>query len=105
MRYSDPSFLGGTQQTLSSSEEQLFIDGLHPGVEYSFTVTAFNDIGFGSDSEPLLVTTLDERTQKYSRHFITLYCAISLLVKKFITYLKIFFCLFLSFNCVGLVSL
>ena len=60
VRYMDPSFLGGSQKTVSSSEEQLFIGSLHPGVDYSFTVTAFNDIGFGSESESLLVTTLDE---------------------------------------------
>ena len=56
----NPSFLGGSQKALNSSEEQLLIGSLHPGVDYSFTVTAFNDIGFGSESEPLLVTTLNE---------------------------------------------
>ena len=60
LRYMDPSFLGGSQKALNSSEEQLFIGSLHPGVDYSFMVTAFSDIGFGLESEPLLVTTLDE---------------------------------------------
>ena len=61
VRYLDASFLGGSQKALNSSEEHLFIGSLHPGVDYSFTVTAFNDIGFGLESDPLFVTTLDER--------------------------------------------
>ena len=62
MQFSDPSFLSGSERTVNSSDEQELIDNLHPGVTYSFTVTAFNQIGFGSESEALSVTTLDEGT-------------------------------------------
>ena len=58
----DPPFLNGTQRTVNSSDEQEFIDNLHPGVTYSFTVTAFNEIGFGTESEALSVITLEEGT-------------------------------------------
>ena len=62
MEFSDPPFLNGTRRTVNSSDEQALIDNLHPGVTYSFTVTAFNEIGFGSESEALPVTTLEEGT-------------------------------------------
>ena len=34
---------------------------LHPGVTYTFTVEAFNEIGVGNPSDPTVVRTLDER--------------------------------------------
>ena len=62
VEFSDPPFLNGTQRTVNLSDEQAFIDNLHPGVTYNFIVTAFNEIGFGMESEALPVTTLDEGT-------------------------------------------
>ena len=62
--YTNPSFLGGAQVTLSVNgpdpPEELFINNLHPGVTYSFTVFANNEEGNGSSSQPLSVRTLDE---------------------------------------------
>ena len=62
VEFSDPPFLNGTQRTVNSSGEQEFIDNLHPGVMYNFTVEAFNEIGFGLESEALPVNTLEEGT-------------------------------------------
>ena len=62
VKFSDPPFLNGTQRTVSSSDEQELIDNLHPGVTYNFTVTAFNEIGFGSESGALLLLTFEEGT-------------------------------------------
>ncbi len=58
--YRHPSFLGGQEESVNSSAEMSFIGGLHPGVEYNFSVVAYNEIGV---SEPSVVTglaTLDE---------------------------------------------
>ena len=60
MRFSDPLFLNGSHRIANSSDDQVFIDNLHPGVTYNFTVEAFNDIGFSAVSEPLSVTTKEE---------------------------------------------
>ena len=62
--YTDPNFLGGAVVTLSvkgpDPPEELFINNLHPGVTYSFTVFANNEEGNGSSSQPLSVRTLEE---------------------------------------------
>ena len=62
--YTDPNFLGGAVVTLSVNgpdpPEELFIDNLHPGVTYNFTVFGNNEEGNGSSSQPLSVRTLEE---------------------------------------------
>ena len=62
--YTNPNFLAGAVVTLSVNgpdpPEELFIDNLHPGVTYSFTVFANNEEGNGSSSQPLSVRTLEE---------------------------------------------
>ena len=61
MRFSDPPFLNnGSQRAVNSPNEQVFIDNLHPRVTYNFTVTALNENGSSSASDPLMVTTLEE---------------------------------------------
>ena len=45
---------------LETSGESVVVMGLHPGVEYVFTVVAVNDIGDSLPSEPEVATTLEE---------------------------------------------
>ena len=45
---------------LVTTEETVVVEGLHPGVEYSFTVVAVNDIGDSRASDPVMATTLEE---------------------------------------------
>ena len=40
--------------------EELFIEDLHPGVTYNFTVLAFNEEGSSNRSEPFNIRTLEE---------------------------------------------
>ena len=47
-------------EVLSTPNETVVVTGLHPGVEYEFTVVAVNDIGDSRPSEPEVVTTLEE---------------------------------------------
>ena len=58
--YQQPSFVEGDMEQANSSEEMVTITGLLPGVDYTFTVTAFNEIGEGVPSEPLAVRTNEE---------------------------------------------
>ena len=62
IRYQQPQFLGGSQesQTFPPDPEMAVIIELHPGVTYTFTVEAFNDIGTGMRSTETKVNTLDE---------------------------------------------
>ena len=53
-------FPTGTQEVLDADDTRLEITGLHPGVTYSFTVVAFNEIGDSPASEVGQVRTLDE---------------------------------------------
>ena len=46
--------------TVNGSVEQIFIDGLHPGVTYNFTVLAFNGEGDSGRSEPFSQRILEE---------------------------------------------
>ena len=46
--------------TVLSTEETIVVTGLHPGVEYVFTVVAENDIGESVPSDPERATTLEE---------------------------------------------
>ena len=54
----------GAAVTLNTSTESVFIEELHPGVTYNFTVTAFNGIGNSVTSEVHVVTTSEERKLK-----------------------------------------
>ena len=49
---------------LEPSGESVVVMGLHPGVEYVFTVVAVNDIGDSLPSEPEAATTLEEGEQR-----------------------------------------
>ena len=62
--YTRPSFLGGTVMTINSTVETVTITGLHPGVAYSFSVVAFNDIG-NSASDNVIVTTVETGMPSY----------------------------------------
>ncbi len=62
--YTRPSFLGGTAMTINSTVETVNITGLHPGVAYSFSVVAFNDIG-DSASGNVMVTTVETGMPSY----------------------------------------
>ena len=58
--YNDPDFLGSDAVTINSTEESVVITGLHPGVEYTFTVVAINSIGESLPSDEERATTLEE---------------------------------------------
>ena len=60
--YIKPEFLEWNEVELAvnGSVEQVFIDGLHPGVTYNFTVLAFNEEGDSGCSEPFSQPTLEE---------------------------------------------
>ncbi|XP_019861768.1 PREDICTED: hemicentin-1-like [Amphimedon queenslandica] len=60
--YTEPDFLDrrSIELTVNGSIETLFIDGLHPGVTYNFTVNAFNEEGDSGFSEPFTQRTLEE---------------------------------------------
>ena len=47
-------------EVINSTEETVVVTGLHPGVEYVFTVVAVNDIGDSPPSNPLVATTVEE---------------------------------------------
>ena len=46
--------------TVSSTEEQVIITGLHPGEYYTFTIIAINDICPSQPSVPATVRTMEE---------------------------------------------
>ena len=58
--YTEPDFLGGGVVNVISDDAAVVISGLHPGVEYVFTVIAINDIGESVPSEEERATTLEE---------------------------------------------
>ena len=60
--YSDPPFLGGDEVVLTvyEDEQQLFIENLHPGSTYNFTVLAFNNEGNSEQSDLFTIRTLEE---------------------------------------------
>ena len=58
--YNNPDFLGSDTVTMNSTEETVVITGLHPGVEYTFTVVAINSIGESVPSDEEIATTLEE---------------------------------------------
>ena len=59
-----PDFLliGSAEDTviISSTEETVENTGLHPGVQYTFTLSGVNDIGEGPPSGPERATTSEE---------------------------------------------
>ena len=57
--YTRPLFLNGLEVTVNSSVEMVNITGLHPGVTYTFSVIAFNEIGDSTPSDGLMVTTVE----------------------------------------------
>ena len=57
--YTRPLFLNGLEVTVNSSVERVSITGLHPGVTYTFSVIAFNEVGESPSSESLTVTTVE----------------------------------------------
>ena len=61
VRYMEPDFVGGDlAREVNTSVEMATITDLSPGVDYEFTVTAYNQIGSSSPSDTLTVRTLDE---------------------------------------------
>jgi len=58
--YTEPDFLNSNVVVVNATEERAEISGLHPGVTYSFTVVAYNDIGDSVPSEDYSVRTLEE---------------------------------------------
>ena len=61
--YTEPDFLGGGNVTVNVTGpiEEAFIGSLHPGVNYSFTVVAFNEEGDSVPSAMLYEITDEER--------------------------------------------
>ena len=59
--YTTPDFLGGNEVelTVNGSVEQVFIDWLHPGVTYNFSILAFNEEGDSGCSETFSQRTLE----------------------------------------------
>ena len=58
--FTDPDFLGGEERTASSTEDMVVVTGLHPGVEYVFTVVAVNEEGPSQPSNNERATTKEE---------------------------------------------
>ena len=59
--YLQPEFtMGERERAMSSTENLATITNLYPGVNYTFTVTAYNELGPSIPSEPLRVRTLEE---------------------------------------------
>ena len=58
--YNQPVFAGGERITLIVTEEMVNVTNLLPGVTYTFTVVAYNDIGNSTESEPTPLSTLEE---------------------------------------------
>ena len=59
--YTEPEFVAGERgRVVNTSTEMATISGLFPGVNYTFTITALNEIGASLPSDPLTVRTLNE---------------------------------------------
>ena len=59
--YVGPEFaMEGGEMMVNGTEEMVTITELLAGVNYTFTVIAFNEIGASAPSEPLTVRTLEE---------------------------------------------
>ena len=66
--YTEPSFLGGDDVVLrvNGAVEEFFIEDLHPGEEYTFTILAFNEEGNSSLSDPFTNETMEEGILKFN---------------------------------------
>ena len=60
--YIEPGFQGSSTVILSTTNVFVEVTGLLPGITYSFTVVAFNEIGDSPPSDIILIRTLDEGT-------------------------------------------
>jgi len=58
--FMNPSFAEDTTTVINSTETTSVIDPLFPGIDYSFTVVAVNEIGRSRASDERLVRTLEE---------------------------------------------
>ena len=58
--FEEPTFAGGEIVTVATSQENAVLTDLFPGVEYNFTVVAYNEIGNSSESENVQVLTEEE---------------------------------------------
>ena len=59
--FMDPAFVGEERnRSVNSIVEMADIESLYPGIDYSFTVVAVNEIGRSIPSLPLVVRTSDE---------------------------------------------
>ena len=65
VRYQNPDFLNGAEEEVVGDTEMVDITDLHPGVTYSFTVIAFNEIGDSTASEEAEVRTDEESESIY----------------------------------------
>ena len=77
--YMQPVFVTGERiGVVNATVEQATITGLYPGVNYTFTVTAHNEIDASLASDPLTVRTLEEgKSQCYKLHMHTHVMSIS----------------------------
>ena len=58
-----PEFVVGEREmVVNTSADMATLSKLFPGVNYTFTVTALNEIGPSAPSDPLTVMTVDEGT-------------------------------------------
>jgi len=65
--YMQPAFIMEMRQREeNTTSEMITITNLFPGVDYTFIITAFNEIGQSVPSEPLTVRTLDESKSMFS---------------------------------------
>ena len=67
--YMEPEFVTGERErevNISEPVEMANITVLAPGVNYTFTVTAYNEIGESVPSDPLTVRTLEEGKSHFS---------------------------------------
>ena len=67
--YTEPDFLGVVMTVLRSGET-VVVTGLHPGVEYVFTVVAENNIGQSVPSDAERATTLEEGETGIQRNIV-----------------------------------
>ena len=67
--YDEPVFAGGETVVIPSSQEQVNLTELFPGVAYNFSVIAYNVIGNSSESNSVQLTTLEEGTKYMSVSF------------------------------------
>jgi len=68
--YMEPAFVTGERNVVVNAiMEMVTISNLYPGVNYTFTVRALNEIGNSPTSDPLTVRTLEEGKSLILLHF------------------------------------